>query len=37
MGQKSVFFIQENVAFIHLSMYQLHNQFLQPMNNIDEN
>ena len=28
-----MFFIQENVAFIHLSNYQLHNQLLQPMNN----
>ena len=29
-------FIQENVAFIHLSIYQLQNQFLQAMKN-DEN
>ena len=35
-GQKSVvlFFIQENVAFIQLSIYQPHNQFVQPMNNM---
>ena len=33
-GQKSVLlvFTQENAAFIQLSIYQPHNQFLQPMN-----
>ena len=31
-GQKSVFFTQENVAFIQPSIYRLHNTFLQAMN-----
>ena len=28
------FFIQENAAFIQLSIYQPHNQFVRPMNNM---
>ena len=29
-----LFFIQENAAFIQLSIYQPHNQFVQPMTNM---
>ena len=30
-GQKTVFFIQDNVALIQISIYQLHNKFLQAI------
>lgn len=33
-GEKSLFFIQENVALIQLSIYQLHNKFLQAKNKL---
>ena len=35
-GQERVFIIQENVAFIQLSIYQSHNQFLPAMNKMME-
>ena len=35
-GKKSLFFIQENVAFIQLSIYQLHNKFLQAVNKLQK-
>ena len=33
-GQDRVFFIQENVTFIQLSIYQSHNQFLPAVNKM---